>query len=433
MTSQMMDDSLLRAADIPGAERVVLSVPAPEPTSTFKPVWNLAELYKVPKVYPAEDFAGQAEREGVRAIFFEGLPFKGKPTRVFAWYGVPKDIPKDKKIPAMVLVHGGAGTAYIDWVKLWISRGYAAIVVDNCGQIPVPVDPSDGKKGWKRHAMGGPAGWGGFDQTDWPLEDQWSYHAVADVILAHSLIRSFPEVDAEKIGITGISWGGYLTCIAASVDSRFKFAVPVYGCGFLGENSAWMPIFSKMGKERALKWLRQWDPNQYLPYIQMPMLWVTGTNDFAFPMDSLQKSYRLPKTERVLSVRIRMPHGHGGPGENPPEILTFAESILNHGVPLPICTEQGVKNATDQQDGVLTAWVSYQSQSPVARAEFAYTTDDGQWKTRQWVTQRATIDQTNHRVEAKVPANTKVYYFILHDARGQLVSSEHVVLNVNNR
>ena len=34
------------------------------------------------------------------------------------------------------LVHGGGGTAFADWVKLWNSRGYAAIAMDNCGSIP---------------------------------------------------------------------------------------------------------------------------------------------------------------------------------------------------------------------------------------------------------------------------------------------------------
>ena len=88
---------------------------------------------------------------------------------------------------------------------------------------------------------------GGFHQIDQPIEDQWTYHAVAAVILANSLIRSFPQVDPNRIGVTGISWGGYLVCIVAGVDHRFKFAAPVYGCGFLGENSVWLDEFQKMG------------------------------------------------------------------------------------------------------------------------------------------------------------------------------------------
>jgi cephalosporin-C deacetylase-like acetyl esterase len=156
----------------------------------------------------------------------------------------------------MVLVHGGGGTAFADWVKLWVARGYAAIAMDLCGCLP-----RKGKSGWERLPDGGPPGWGGFDQIDQPAGDQWTYHAVADVLLAHSLLRSYPEIDPEKIGITGISWGGYLTCIAASIDARFKFAAPVYGCGFLGDDSTWLGTFEKMGKEKAAKWLGLWDPS----------------------------------------------------------------------------------------------------------------------------------------------------------------------------
>ena len=89
-------------------------------------------------------------------------------------------------------------------------------------------------------------GWdASFGQIDAPLEDQWPYHAVSAVVLAHSLLRSYPEVDASRIGVTGISWGGYLTCIVAGIDDRLKCAVPVYGCGFLGDNSAWVDRLAK--------------------------------------------------------------------------------------------------------------------------------------------------------------------------------------------
>ena len=245
--------------------------------SQEKVAWDLEALGKAPKTAPAEGF----DVEGLRSLTYEGLPHQGKPTRVFAFYGAPKvEGPSTRlgasKVPAMVLVHGGGGTAFADWVKLWVSRGYAAIAMDLCGALPRKA-----KNGWERHPDGGPPGWGGFDQIDRPERDQWTYHAVADVILAHSLLRSFPEVDADRIGITGISWGGYLTCIAASVDARFKFAAPVYGCGFLGDNSTWLGTFEKMGKEKAAKWLGLWDPSQHLPRAKMAFPRGNGPNDFA--------------------------------------------------------------------------------------------------------------------------------------------------------
>ena len=98
---------------------------------------------------------------------------------------------------------------------------------------------------WERHADGGPPGWdAAFGQVEEPLTDQWPHQAVSAIVLAHSLLRTFPEVDAGRIGLTGISWGGYLTCLTAGVDPRFRLAVPVYGCGNLADDSAYFRAFA---------------------------------------------------------------------------------------------------------------------------------------------------------------------------------------------
>ena len=238
------------------------------------------------------------------------------------------------------------------------------------------------------------------------------------VALAHSLIRSFPEIDAEKTGVTGISWGGYLTSIVAGVDSRFKFAAPVYGCGFLGDNSAWLPAFEKMGEQNAQRWLRQWDPSVYLPDAMMPILWLNGTNDFAYPMDSWQKSYRLPKGSRQLCLRIRMPHGHGAAGENPEEIHLFANSLFNQQSPLAVISEQGMSK--DQ------LWADYTSATPIVEAELAFTKSAGKWQERMWDRQPAMIDTGVKRVSATIPDGATAFYLNLIDDRGCVVSSEHV-------
>jgi dienelactone hydrolase len=369
------------------------------------PHWDLKALSRSPKTYAAS----KPSAKDVTSIFYEGLPWHKKPTRVFAYYGVPK-ARAGTKLPGMVLVHGGGGTAFDAWVRLWNSRGYAAIAMDTCGCVPV------GSYG-QRHDAGGPPGWGGFDQIDEPAEDQWTYHAVADVVLAHSLLRSLPQVDPDRIGVTGISWGGYLTCIVSGVDSRFRFAVPVYGCGFLGDNSVWLPDFQKMGSERSARWLAWWDPSVWLPRAKMPMLWVTGTNDFAYPMDSLQKSYRLTKGARTLCLRVRMPHGHGGPGENPAEILAFADNQFGRGPALAKITSQG-------RDG-RRAWATFEASSPLQRAELHYTCQTGKWQDRKWETAAATIDAAAHKVVAQIPQGVKVYYLNLIDRQNLVVSTEH--------
>ena len=371
------------------------------------PTWNMDFLSEVPRV----DAAPEHSVEGVQAVFFEGAQWKGKSTRVFAYYGIPTTQPGEQ-VPAMVLVHGGGGSAFHHWVKLWVSRGYAAIAMDTCGCIS-----GGGHENHTRHADGGPAGWGGFNQIDEPAEDQWTFHAVSAVVRAHSLLRSFPQVDPARIGITGISWGGFLTCIAAGIDQRFRFAAPVYGCGFLTEIPNWRVEFDKMKPGNSERWGRLWDPLNYLPQVKCPMLWVNGTNDFAFPMDSWQKSYRLPEGSRTLSLKVRMEHNHRA-GENPSEIHAFADSILRSASPLAQISHCSVEGRS--------LHASFESCYPITKAELCYTTDTGVWVDSQWQTLPAELDVAGGLVSAVAPTATTVCYLNLFDAQDRVVSSEHV-------
>ena len=148
------------------------------------------------------------------------------------------------------------------------------------------------------------------------------------------------------------------------------------------------------------------------------MLWVTGTNDFAYPMDSLQKSYRLPKGPHTLCVRPRMPHGHGPAGENPEEIRAFADSLLKGGTPLPTITKQGRQGRN--------AWIEFKANSPIQKAELQYTKATGNWKERPWESSPAQLDSKANRATVELPADVTVYYINLTDDHDRVVSSEHV-------
>jgi len=407
MLSTVCSLSVGRAADEPVPSTASVTIATAPHVARF----DLTALFNAPQVFPADN----QQVEGVKSFFYEGISYKGKPTRVFAYYGKPSvSVGEEKdKFPAMVLIHGGGGTAFDRWVKLWNSRGYAAIAMDLCGCVPVGTYGN-----WQRHDQGGPPGWdASFGQLDEAIENQWTYQAASAAILAHSLIRSFPEVDADRIGVTGISWGGYLTCVVAGLDARFQFAVPVYGCGYLGENSVWLPAFEKLGPDKAKVWLTQWDPASYLGRVKMPMLWVNGTNDFAYPMDSWQKSYRLPKGAVELCLRVRMPHGHGAAGENPEEIRVYADQMLRRGKSLAKIVDHG-RNDTD-------VWARFDSSSPIAMAELEFTMDTGRWQDRKWESIPADVDHTAKRVTATIPEGAKVCFLNLFDDRQCVVSTPH--------
>ena len=213
-------------------------VPAPELPASLP--WDLAVLSRPPV------FEWLDETSPVRSLLYAGEPFEGHATRVFAYYATPASIGGGSDAgqaaaattkgpwPGIVLVHGGGGTAFAEWVTLWAKRGYAAIAMDLAGCRPDPAGTK--KNAVVRMPDGGPGQdhKDKFDTIATPeTSDDWPYHAVANVIRAHSLLRRLPGVDPTRTAITGISWGGYTTCLVASLDSRFRAAVPVYGCGHL--------------------------------------------------------------------------------------------------------------------------------------------------------------------------------------------------------
>jgi pimeloyl-ACP methyl ester carboxylesterase len=130
-------------------------------------------------------------------------------------------------------------------------------------------------------------------------------------------------VDRYRVGITGISWGGYLTCIAASVDDRYLFAVPVYGCGYFGHASRWKEQLERLG-DTGRRWLELWDASVYLPEAKCLFYWVSGKDDPFFPYDSLKKSAQLIKGTSIFNVAEHMVHGQKA-GATPECIREFAD------------------------------------------------------------------------------------------------------------
>ena len=85
---------------------------------------NREALFALPNWSTAPGYE-PAGTDGIRGIFYDGLPYHGKPTRVFAWYGKPAGA--EEPLPAVILIHGGGGTAFRYWAALWVKRGYAVL------------------------------------------------------------------------------------------------------------------------------------------------------------------------------------------------------------------------------------------------------------------------------------------------------------------
>ena len=371
-------------------------------SARFTGPWDVDALKRVPE-------ATWGEANGpVREVYYSGPAFGGKPTRIFGYYGCPEG---DGPFPGMVLIHGGGGTAFAEWVELWVKRGYAALAMDTAGHGPGRVRLPDGGPEQDDN--------GKFrDFTDDEVDQMWTYHAVAAALLGHSLLADRPRVDADRIGVTGISWGGYLTCIVTGVDDRLKVSVPVYGCGFLHENSVWVPRFAKMTPEQRDRWVMHFDPSRYLPGVACPILFVNGTNDFAYPMDSYRKSYGAVPGAIDLCMTVRMPHGHPQ-GWAPKEIGLFVDSVLADGDRLARLGDPTV------EAGTLSATID--AKVPLTGGQLHFTLDEGPWHKRNWSTVPARIEAG--AVKAELPKNRPAVAFLtVTDQRGAVVSSPHLPL-----
>lgn len=376
--------------------------------------WSLDDLR------PAPQFEWVAETGPVRSLLYRGLPYRSAPTQVFAYYANPATLAGEEaqpgQFPGIVLIHGGGGTAFKTWVELWAKRGYAAIAMDLAGSRPDDADP----KQRTRLEQGGPdqdndAKFESIRTED--TSDDWPLHAVSNSVLAHSLLRAFREVDAERTAVTGISWGGYTCCLVASIDERFKAAVPVYGCGFLHENSSWLPQFAKLGPDLTKKWVELYDPSTYLPKCRVPLFFVNGTSDQSYPLDSYHKTLRAagPAMKNVR-IEVEMPHSHEA-GWAPAEIGLFVDSQLGveGSKPLASC---GV--ASDDA-GRVTAY--YDGEAPLASAELHFAVSGLPITERSWQSRPATIK--GRRISAEwLPPEADLFFLTLKDERGAMVSSK---------
>jgi dienelactone hydrolase len=366
----------------------------------------LGNLTSPPSIHPATGFAPVGS---IQPLFFEGLAYQGKPTRVFAWLGLPEN--RTGKVPGVVLVHGGGGTAFKEWVKKWNEQGFAAISIAVEGQTDERIPNAPPGAQWKRHAAAGPARNGIYGDSAAPLTDQWMYHAVAATVLANSLLRSLPEVDAAHVGVCGISWGGIITSTVVGIDPRFAFGIPIYGSGALDRAP------NQYG--RALKDLavyrEVWEPLLRLPRATMPLLWLTGPRDAHFPLDVQQASYRAAAGPRLVSVPFDMKHGHP-PGWNPPDSYAFAKSVVETGRPWAREVLQ------EFRDG--TARVAFENTRAVRNGTLVSK------RAAEWAQSPAKLETVAGRTtaSASIPAGTTAYYFNL-DAAGLTLSSELQTIN----
>ncbi|MGJ8561358.1 MAG: alpha/beta hydrolase family protein [Litorimonas sp.] len=344
------------------------------------------------KVPPA--IYGMTQRaDGLTEFFMDGPNYEGNPTRIYAIYGYPEtplsgENVEPGKAPAIVLVHGGGGSAFAEWVQRWNDAGFAAIAIATEGQVD-KSERINNLRVWERHAYSGPRRQGLYLDSKAEITDQWMYHAVSATLLANNYLRSQDNISVDNIGIMGVSWGGIITSTVIGYDQRFDFAIPTYGIGYLSR------IENKYGNVlgRNKQYQAVWEPAKKFKNVTMPTLWLTNANDKHFPLNWQMRSYQDVSGDVAVSIPPNFRHGHP-PAWERPESYDFARSVVLDG---KIAAKPVSISLND--DGIADARLQFnpaaiEAKRPVS-ATIHYTMDSGYAGHSNWVAKPAMLTQTN--------------------------------------
>lgn len=143
------------------------------------------------------------EAEVVRFDSFDGMKL---PNVLFR----PHQASATAKAPALVWVHGGPGgqtrKGYSAFIQYLVNHGYVVLGINNRGSS-------------------------GYGKTFFTADDgKHGREPLWDCVAAKKYLQSLPYVDAERIGIIGGSYGGYMTLAALAFQPReFKVGVDIFG------------------------------------------------------------------------------------------------------------------------------------------------------------------------------------------------------------
>jgi dienelactone hydrolase len=343
---------------------------------------------------------------GVKAFFMDSpIQYNGKPTKIMGYIGFPEGAGAGDKVPGIVLVHGGLGTAYPDWVKQWNDFGWAAVSIDTEGGQSLPGNTMNSGLHDERNKYdggaadpaytAGPANNGFYISSVAEIADSWMYHATSAVILANSLLRADPRVDEDKVGITGISWGGVVTGILIGYDDRYAFAMPVYGSVGLNGSSAQFNSFPNVLARET------WDTLKPLMVSEMPVLWLNGNKDFAFGLDATSKCFGASKNG-FLTVKNNLTHGQKQ-GAEPSELAAFADAAVGRG-------DQAVKITKAPSKGEPKFTYRAGPGVTVNSAKLYYSADAALSPSSTWREIPVALPASGQAVDLTVPETARRYY-----------------------
>lgn len=307
-----------------------------------------------------------------REFYFTGETIDGQVVRVYAQYGAPEG---GKSLPAVLHIHGGGQTVNPSWLAFWTRRGYAAMTFNWGGRW-------DNRAEFTR--------WGTFKEGN-HLDartgvvvhpDQrascW-YHWAVLSRRCLTYLEQQPEVDAQRLGIFGVSMGGTLVWPIAAMDKRVKAACAIYGNGWDTHPPDVTAPDPRADDADTRLWRATMQGESYAPLIRCPLLFLSATDD---------QHGRMDRTDAILS-RL------GGPGwqavtpnqrhhvapDQGRSLPMFMDAVLRGGPALPKSPETALDLAGN---GVPRLRVTPDRLADVERVDVWYALGQTQPMARHW-------------------------------------------------
>jgi dipeptidyl aminopeptidase/acylaminoacyl peptidase len=254
------------------------------------------------------DFAGVKQlthlNDGVEPAWgkSESLSWRSDSFRVQGWLMLPKDYDPSKKYPLIVEVHGGPAAAELShWGG---SGGLSATAFSAMGYFVLQPNP--------RGSYGQ-----GEEFTEANRKD-FGYGDLRDILAGVDAIEANYPVDPNRVGITGWSYGGFMTMFAITQTQRFKAAVSGAGLSdwlsYYGENSIdqWMiPYFGASVYDDPAVYAKSSAVN-FIKQAHTPTLVVVGDRDGECPAPQSYEFWHALRDQHVPTQLVVYPNeGHG--------------------------------------------------------------------------------------------------------------------------
>ena len=222
---------------------------------------------------------------------------------VQGWLMLPKDYEPAKKYPLIVEVHGGPASAVLGrWAGG--AGGFSAVAYSALGYFVLMPNPR------------GSYGQGeAFTQAN---RKDFGYGDLRDILAGVDTVSKSYSIDQNRVGLTGWSYGGFMTMFAITQTHRFHAAVAGAGISdwlsYYGENSIdqWMiPYFGASVYDDPAVYLKSSALN-YIKQVKTPTLVVVGDRDGECPAPQSFEFWHALHDLHVPTELVVYPNeGHG--------------------------------------------------------------------------------------------------------------------------